>query len=134
MESRAPAGIDPKRLVAIFYVFVALVLGVFLEKILGVVFSYVRWNDRAVLFDLTVSDLLGYACYAVAAVAALVTWRNPRAQTVSLEVAGELKKVTWPSFRETRANTAAVVIATFVAAIILGFLDFFWGWLSGKVY
>jgi preprotein translocase subunit SecE len=133
MESRAP-GIDPKRLVAIFYVFVALVLGIFLEKVLGVIVSYVRFNDRAVLFDLTVSDLIGYGCYVVAGAAALVTWRNARAHTVSLEVAGELKKVTWPSFRETRANTAAVVIASFVAAIILGFLDFFWGWLSGKVY
>jgi len=133
MESRAP-GIDPKRLVAIFYVFAALILGIFLEKVLGVAFSYVRWNDRQVLGDLTVSDLAGYACYALAGAAALLTWRNVRAHTVSLEVAGELKKVTWPSFRETRAATVAVVVATFVAAAVLGFLDLFWGWLSSKVY
>jgi preprotein translocase subunit SecE len=129
-----PTGTDPKRLVAIFYGLAALVVGVFLEKVLGIALSYARFNDRQVLFDMTVSDLVGYACYAVAAVAAVVVWRRPRVQQVSLEVAGELKKVTWPSLRETRAATAAVVIATFVAAVILGVFDFVWGWLSGKIY
>jgi preprotein translocase subunit SecE len=129
-----PTGIDPKRLVAVFYVAAALALGVFLDKLVGIGLSYVRFNDRQVLFDLTISDLAGYACYAVAGAATLITWRQPRVQVVSLEVAGELKKVTWPSLRETRAATAAVVIATFVAAAILGIFDFVWGWLSGKIY
>jgi preprotein translocase subunit SecE len=130
---RAP-GVDPKRLVAIFYVFAALVLGIFLEKVLGIVFSYARWNDRQVVGDFTVQDLAGYAGYAVAAAAAWITWQNARAQTISVEIAGELKKVTWPSLRETRAATVAVVVATFVAAAILGLFDLVWGWLSNKVY
>jgi preprotein translocase subunit SecE len=125
---------DPKRLVAVFYGFAAIVVGVFLEKVLGIALSYARFNDRQVLFDMTVSDLAGYACYLVAAAAAFVLWRRPRVQEVSLEVAGELKKVTWPGLRETRAATAAVVLATFVAAVILGIFDFVWGWLSGKIY
>ncbi len=127
-------GVDPKRLVAIFYVFAAIVLGIFLEKVLGIAFSYARWNDRQLFGDFTVSDVAGYACYAVAAAAALVAWRNARAQAVSLEVAGELKKVTWPSLRETRAATVAVVIATFAAAIILGVFDYVWAKLSSLVY
>jgi len=127
-------GVDPKRLVAIFYVFAAIVLGVFLEKLAGVGLSFARFNDRQVLGDLTWSDLVSYLSYAVAVVVAVVVWRNPRAQTVSLEVAGELKKVTWPSLRETRAATVAVVVATFVAAIILGLFDFVWARLSTLVY
>ena len=127
-------GVDPKRLVAIFYVFAAIVLGVFLEKLAEVGLSFARFNDQQVLWDLTWSDLVKYASYAVAAGAALVVWRNPRAQTVSLEVASELKKVTWPSLRETRAATVAVVVATFVAAIILGLFDFIWARLSTLVY
>ena len=127
-------GVDPKRLVAIFYVFAAIVLGVFLEKLAEVGLSFARFNDQQVLWDLTWSDLVKYASYAVAAGAALVTWRNPRAQTVSLEVASELKKVTWPSLRETRAATVAVVVATFVAAIILGLFDFIWARLSTLIY
>lgn len=127
-------GVDPKRLVAIFYVFAAIVLGVFLEKLAEVGLSFARFNDQQVLWDLTWSDLVKYASYAVAGGAALVTWRNPRAQTVSLEVASELKKVTWPSLRETRAATVAVVVATFVAAIILGLFDFVWARLSTLIY
>jgi preprotein translocase subunit SecE len=129
-----PTGIDPKRMVAVFYVFAAIVLGVFLEKIFGIVSSYVRWNDRALVGDLTVNDLGGYACYLAAAGLALFTWRHPRSQAVSLEVASELKKVTWPSLRETRAATVAVVVATFVAALILGLFDLVWARLSGLIY
>ena len=132
MAADKAAGIDPKRMVVIFYVLAALALGVFLEKILGLVFSYARWNDPAVFGeDWSLTTVLGYA---LAAATAVVVWRMPRTQTVSLEIAGELKKVTWPSLRETRAATVAVVIATAIAAIILGAFDSLWSWLSGKIY
>jgi preprotein translocase subunit SecE len=128
----ATPGIDPKRLVAIFYVLAAIAVGVFLERILGLAFSYARVNDPAIFGeDWTVTTVIGYA---IAAGAATVIWRNARAHRVSLEVAGELKKVTWPSLRETRAATVAVVVATFIAAIILGLFDFVWARLSALVY
>ncbi len=130
---KAP-GIEPKRLVAIFYIGAALVLGIFLEQVLEIAFSYVRWNDRQVVGDFTVSDVAGLGCFAASAAAAWLTWKNPRARAVSLEVAGELKKVTWPSLRETRAATAAVVLATFVAALVLGLFDFVWARISSLVY
>jgi preprotein translocase subunit SecE len=130
--SETTPGIEPKRLVAIFYVFAAIALGVFLERVLALVFSYGRINDPAILGeDWTLTTAIGFA---IAAVAAIVTWRHPRAHRVSLEVAGELKKVTWPSLRETRAATVAVVVTTFVAAIILGLFDFVWARLSALVY
>jgi preprotein translocase subunit SecE len=125
-------GIDPKRLVAIFYVGAAVFLGIFLEKVLGIVFAYSRWNDFPVFGDdWTITTVVGYAIAAAAAVAA---WRTPKSRTVSLEVAQELKKVTWPTLRETRAATVAVVVATFVAAALLGVFDFIWARLSELVY
>jgi len=132
MAADKTTGIDPKRLVAIFFVFAALAVGVFLEKVLGLLFSYTRWSDPAILGeDWTLTTVAGYSA---AAIAAVVAWRTPRLHTVSLEIAAELKKVTWPSMRETRAATVAVVIATFVAAIILGIFDYFWAKLSSLVY
>jgi len=125
-------GVDPKRMVIIFFVLAALAVGVFLERVLGLVFSYARWNDPAIFGeDWSLTTVLGYA---IAAVAAAVAWRATRVQTVSLEVAGELKKVTWPTLRETRAATVAVVVATFVAAIVLGVFDYVWAKLSSLVY
>jgi preprotein translocase subunit SecE len=132
MAADKTPGMDPKRLVAIFFVLAAIAIGVFLEKVLGLVFSYTRWNDPAVFGeDWTLSTILGFA---VAAVAAIVAWRTPKVQTTSLEIAGELKKVTWPTFRETRAATVAVVVATFIAAVILGVFDYVWAKVSSLIY
>ncbi|HET9551688.1 MAG TPA: preprotein translocase subunit SecE, partial [Anaeromyxobacteraceae bacterium] len=123
---------QPKRYVAIFYVLAAIALGKFLEKIFALIFSYGRFNDATVLVEgWTVSTVAGFA---VAAAVAVVVWRIPKTQTVSLEIALELKRVTWPSLRETRAATVAVVVASFIAAIILGVFDFIWGRLSALVY
>ena len=79
----------------------------------------------------TLSTFIGFG---VAAVLAVVVWRIPKTQTVSLEIALELKRVTWPSLRETRASTVAVVVASFIAAMVLGTFDFIWGHLSALVY
>jgi preprotein translocase subunit SecE len=122
---------QPKRIVAIAYVVAALALGVFLENVIGLVLSYTRMNDFSVVGDWSLSTVLGFGA---AAVAAFVVWRIPRTQTVSLEVALELQRVTWPSIRETRAATIAVIVASGVASLILGVFDMVWSWLSAKIY
>ena len=125
-------GVEPKRIVAIFYILAAVVVGIFLEKILALSFSYARLNDVAVFGDdWTLSTVLGYA---IAAAAAVLAWRSPRINAVSMQVAQELEKVSWPSMRETRASTVAVVIFTFVAAFLLGIFDMIWSRLSSLVY
>jgi preprotein translocase subunit SecE len=125
-------GVEPKRIVAIFYFFAAVVVGIFLEKILALGFSYARLNDVAVLGDeWTLSTVLGYA---IAAVAAVLAWRSPRINAASMQVAQELERVSWPSLRETRASTVAVVVFTFVAAFLLGIFDLVWSRLSSLVY
>ena len=126
------SGVEPKRVVAIFYFFAAVVVGIFLEKILALGFSYARVNDVAVLGDeWTLSTVLGYA---IAAVAAVLAWRSPRVNAVSMQVAQELERVSWPNLRETRASTVAVVVFTFVAAFLLGIFDLVWSRLSQLVY
>ena len=132
MAADKATGVDPKRLVGIFFVLATLAIAVFLEKVLALVFSYTRWSDVAVFGeDWTLSTVLGFV---IAVVAAVVLWRTPKVQTTSLDIASELKKVTWPTFRETRAATVAVVIATFVAAIILGVFDYVWAKVSSLIY
>ncbi len=122
---------QPKRIVAIAYVVAALALGEFLQKVIELVLSYARVNDSTVIADWSLSSVLGFA---IAAIVAVVVWRIPRTQTVSLEVALELQRVTWPSLRETRAATMAVIVASAVAAVILGVFDMVWSWLSAKIY
>lgn len=121
----------PKRIVAIFYVLAAVALGVFLERVLQLVLNTAGVNDATVFSDWTISTVVGFA---IAAVAAVVVWRIPKTQRVSLEVALELGRVTWPNLRETRAATIAVIVASAVAAVILGVFDMIWGWLSSQIY
>jgi preprotein translocase subunit SecE len=126
------AGVEqPKRYVAIFYVLATIAAGKFLEKLTELAFSYSRLNDFPVVAGWNISSVIGFA---IAIAVAVVVWRIPKTQTVSLEVALELKRVTWPSLRETRAATVAVVVASFIASIILGIFDFIWGRLSALVY
>jgi len=49
---------------------------------------------------------------------------GPRAVTFFGEVWAELRKVHWPSRKETYAATMVVVIVTFLVAFFLGVVDF----------
>jgi len=116
-----------KRIVVIFYVLAALAVGMFFKTVLGAVFDQLGVNDAELVFGWSLSDLIGFA---LSFGTAITLWRIPRIQQMSLEVALELQRVTWPSMRETRAATIAVIIASFVAAAILGVFDYVWGYLS----
>ncbi|HTP26022.1 MAG TPA: preprotein translocase subunit SecE [Anaeromyxobacteraceae bacterium] len=131
MAAEKRAGIDPRRMVILFFVLAALALGIFAEKVIGLIFSYARVNDLELFENWNLSTVLGFA---MAAAVAIISWRTPKVQTVSLEIAAELKKVTWPTLRETRAATLAVLVASVIAAIILGVFDYVWAAISQRVY
>jgi len=79
----------------------------------------------------TITTVLGYG---IAGVLAVLAWRSPKVNAVSMQVAQELELVSWPNLRETRASTVAVVVFTFVAAFTLGIFDLVWSRLSALVY
>ncbi|MBX3160905.1 MAG: preprotein translocase subunit SecE [Deltaproteobacteria bacterium] len=61
-------------------------------------------------------------------------YRNDRIYTLANEVAGELKKVTWPTAKEVRTATLVVIIMAIVSAIILGTMDLIWTNITELVY
>jgi preprotein translocase subunit SecE len=126
---------QPKRVVGVFYVASAIIIGVFLSKLLASIFNAAGVNDFRLDFGFVqAGSLSGLIGYGVAVVAAVIVWRMPRTQQVSLDVALELRRVTWPSWRETRAATVAVIVASFIAAVILGLFDFGWSHLADLIY
>jgi preprotein translocase subunit SecE len=54
---------------------------------------------------------------------------GPRAATFLGEVWSELKKVHWPSRKETYSATIVVVVVTMIVALYLGSVDFALAWL-----
>jgi len=121
-EQANRAGMDPRRLVVIFYLVFGIVLALFLENMLALVFARIGVADADVVEGLgwKVSTLFGVVLSAASLVAA---WMNPRGNQLSLEVAAELMKVTWPSWDETRVATVAVIVASAVAAVVLFGID-----------
>jgi len=70
----------------------------------------------------------------VTIVAGVILYRNDRIHTLANEVAGELKKVTWPTAKEVRAATIVVVVMAIITAIILFAFDFTWSKITELVY
>ncbi|MCU0702032.1 MAG: preprotein translocase subunit SecE [Myxococcaceae bacterium] len=122
-EQANRAEVDPKRFVIISYLLLGLVLAFFLANILSRVFVELGVGQNPLIAGITQSTppfLLGFA---LAIGTGIYCWVNPRIHTLSLEVATELKRVTWPSWEETRVSTFAVVVASLVAAVVLSTID-----------
>ncbi len=50
------------------------------------------------------------------------------------DVISELRKVTWPTFAETRYLTIVVAIVAIVIGVILGLFDLLFGWLVERLF
>jgi preprotein translocase subunit SecE len=116
------SAMDPKRLAVIFYLIAGLVAGAFLAHLLGLLWARAGWSDPDIIegIDWKVSTLVGFGLAAAVAVGA---YAHPRTHGMSLDVASELMRVTWPSWTETRVSTFAVVVASVIAAVVLFFID-----------
>ncbi|MFN0096649.1 MAG: preprotein translocase subunit SecE [Dehalococcoidia bacterium] len=50
------------------------------------------------------------------------------------DIIAELRKVTWPTFQETRYLTIVVAAVSVAVGIILGLLDLFFGWAVEQLF
>jgi len=116
------SGIDPKRLVVIFYLVVGVVLILFLDHVLSLAWARFGWRDPELIEGLQwkVTSLVAVA---LSVGTGLYCYFNPEIHSLSLEVASEMMRVTWPSWAETRVSTIAVVVTSLVAAVILFGID-----------
>ena len=120
------------RLVAISYFLFAVLIGMFLTEVLRMGWDAAGWVDTRVIGDdWTLTSFIGFG---LSFAAAIFVWMRKDARDVSLEVVSELRKVTWPNAQETKAATIAVLVCTFVVAVILGIFDFTWAGFTSRIY
>ncbi len=125
------AGMDPKRLVVVGYLVFGIVILMFLSH------GFIGGTQPGILealaarfsvpnpklgegLDFKVTDLIALV---LVVGGGFFAWTNAKSHAVSLEVANELMRVTWPSWDETKLSTLAVVVASLVAAIVLFGID-----------
>jgi len=122
-----------QRYVNISFVFIGLMVWVLLGAFFTTMFEWIRpeWNFPLIGERFALADLLGLL---TGMATALVLRRTPRVNELALEIGNELKKVTWPTWKETRVATVVVIVTTFVVAVILGVFDAMWSWATSFVY
>ena len=122
------------RIVVIGYITIALLTGFFLEHLLAATFAIfsvtqplttglggTEWSWASV-FGLGIAAALG-----------LYAWTNVVAHTYADEIVSELRKVNYPTLEETRAATIAVIVASLIAAVLLGAFDVAWRFITDKI-
>jgi preprotein translocase subunit SecE len=127
-----------QRVVGIGYAVLAILSGMFIEHLLLAGFS-LSAATQPLTRPLMQSDAGGTWSYssfiglALAGGVAAYLWSRQPIREASFEIAAELRKVTWPSLIETRAATIAVIVASLVAAALLGLFDAFWQFLTDQI-
>ena len=123
------------RLIAVGYVVLGIATALFLEHVLVLVFG--AFGPTQPLTRPLIGDWewtwTTVISYALCAGVAIWLWKNAKTHEVSMEIASELRKVSWPSFAETRAATIAVIIASIISAVLLGLFDVLWQFLTDKI-
>jgi preprotein translocase SecE subunit len=79
----------------------------------------------------TLSNLLGLVS---GFITSSILWKNEKVNTLSLETATELKRVTWPNWSETKTSTFIVIITTLLISALLGLFDYIWASLTSLMY
>jgi preprotein translocase SecE subunit len=70
----------------------------------------------------------------IGGIAAYLAWRNENTFAKAAEITTELKKVTWPTRKETSAATTVVIVTVIISAILLSIFDLIWSWATGLIY
>ena len=117
---------EVRRYVNIAYIFVAIISAWFFMKITALVFAVANASDAPIFEELlgtsvTYSTIIGIV---LGAAFAIFLARNPKIYEGSLNVAHEMKKVTWPTSDETKYAMKVVIAMSLIVAAILFAFDF----------
>ena len=69
----------------------------------------------------------------LAAAVTWLVWRHRQTQQSAAETVAELRKVTWPTRKETSQATVVVIVTVIIAALILQVFDAIWSRVTGYI-
>ena len=120
---------DSNKIVNLIFISAGLITGFIIHQICLDIFDYYQIYVRFE-YARQFPQILGILAGGGLAVLGIY---NDKINTWMTEVVGELKKVTWPTRKETSAATVVVIITLLIMAVILYAFDLIWGTLIHKI-
>ncbi len=102
-----------------------LLLALLMIQVVDFTWSY--FGRPVALYSNTIGVVVGV-------VGAFFLWRRKKTFDKASEIVMELKKVTWPTRKETQAATIVVIVTVIIASAFLGLFDLIWSWATGLLY
>lgn len=122
---------DNQRYVIFSFLVAGVLLWITLGKFLGAIAYAANVPDPAVFGSINLTSVIGFV---ISLGLGTYLFKHPRGRPFVNEVFVELRKVTWPSKKETRSATVVVLVTTAIIAMILGVFDLVWAQLTGMIY
>lgn len=122
-----------ERIVNLSFVAAALILWFVSASLFAQVLDFAGpdWDMHLIGREFRLSNMLGIA---VGIAGGMYLWRNERIFELAHEVAGELRKVTWPTWPEVRLSTVVVMTVTVAVAACLWAFDTVFSAVTRLVY
>jgi len=112
---------EVKRYVNISFVFVMMIMAWLLINIISTIFGLADISDSELMGEnVRYSTVCGLI---LAIIGTVVLWRNSKIYNWALNVAYEMKKVTWPTMDETIYAMKVVIATSLIVALILTVFD-----------
>lgn len=121
---------DDATILQIFYVVCALIIGFVAWSASGTLGTQTGWAER---YDEWYGLVSTAVSVVIGAVSVYLLASNRERHDYFLASIGELRKVTWPGFLDTRRMTIVVCAVVGVFAVILAVFDFVWAKLLGMI-
>lgn len=113
------------RWVHLMFALGGLLLALLMIQVVDFTWSY--FGRPVALYTNTTGIVVGFAV-------AFFLWRRKKTFTKGSEIIMELKKVTWPTRKETQAATIVVIVTVIIFSAFLGLFDLIWSWATGLLY
>ena len=112
---------EVKRYVNLAFIFAAMIMAWFFMKFSAFVMGLASVTDVRLMGEhVTYSTISGIV---ISIIVTILMWRSPKIYEGSLNVAREMKKVTWPTKSETVYAMKVVVATSLIVAAILFCFD-----------
>ncbi|MCL2325331.1 MAG: preprotein translocase subunit SecE [Proteobacteria bacterium] len=122
---------EVRRYVNLAFVFAGMLMSWLCVNVAKWVMGFFRIADVRLMGELvTYSTVIGIL---LAVIAIVILWRNAKVYENALNVAHEMRKVTWPTFDETKYAMKIVIVTCIIVALILSGFDLVAKELTGLI-